>query len=100
MQIEITGRRMAVSTYLRTLVTTKLARVFRHLSDAGLSASVVVSRAKLDKLVEVTIHARGEHFLHAVGSGPTWQFASTLATERLDHQASTLKGKWKGRRRR
>ena len=100
MQIEITGRRMAVSNYLRSLVTTKLARVFRHLSDAGLSASVVVSRAKLEKLVEVTIHARGEHFLHAVGSGPTWQFASTMVTERLDHQASTLKGKWKDRRRR
>jgi len=69
MQIEITGRRMAVSSYLRSLVTTKMARVFRHLSDAGLSASVVVSRAKLEKLVEVTVHARGEHFLHAVGNG-------------------------------
>ena len=64
-------------------------RVFRHLSDAGLSASVVVSRAKLEKLVEVTVHARGEHFLHAVGSGPTWQFASTMVAERLDQQAST-----------
>ena len=100
MHIEITGRRMAVSSYLRSLVTTKMARVFRHLSDAGLSASVVVSRAKIDKLVEVTVHARGEHFLHAVGNGPTWQFASTLVAERLDQQAARLKGKWKGRRRR
>lgn len=100
MQIEITGRRMAVSNYLRALVTTKLARVSRHLSDAGLSASVIVFREKLAKVVEVTIHARGEHFLHAVGSGPTWQFASTMVAERLDHQAGTLKGKWKDRRRR
>jgi ribosomal subunit interface protein len=100
MHIEITGRRMAVSTYLRSLVTTKMGRVFRHLSNAGLSASVVVSRARLDKLVEVTVHARGEHFLHAVGNGPTWQFASTMVAERLDHQAARLKGKWKDRRRR
>ena len=100
MQIEITGRGMAVSNYLRSLVTTKLARVVRHLSDAGLSASVIVSREKLDKRVEVTVHARAEHFLHATGSGPTWQFASTQVAERLDHQASTLKGKWKDRRRR
>lgn len=100
MQIEITGRRMAVSGYLRALVTKKLARVFRHLSDAGLSASVIVFREKLEKVVEVTIHARGEHFLHAVGRGPTWQFAATIVAERLDHQASTLKGKWKDRRRR
>lgn len=91
---------MAVSGYLRALVNTKLARVFRHLSDAGLSAAVVVSREKLEKVVEVTLHARGEHFLHAVGNGPTWQFASTMAAERLDHQAAKLKGKWKGRRRR
>jgi putative sigma-54 modulation protein len=100
MQIEITGHRMAVSNYLRSLVTTKMARVFRHLSNAGLSATVVVSREKLDKLVEVTVHARGENFLHAVGNGPSWQFASTMVAERLDQQASKLKGKWKDRRRR
>ena len=88
MQIEITGHRMAVSSYLRTLVTTKMTRVFRHLSSAGLSATVVVSREKQQKLVEVTVHARGEHFLHAVGNGPTWQFASTMVAERLDQQAS------------
>ncbi len=100
MHIEITGHRMAVSTYLRSLITSKLARVFRHLSDAGLSATVVVSREKLEKVVEVTLHARGEHFLHALGRGPTWQFASTMAAERLDQQAAKLKGKWQGRRRR
>ena len=100
MHIEITGRRMAVSSYLRSLLTTKMSRVFRHLSYAGLSATIVVSRAKLEKLVEVTIHARGENFLHAVGNGPTWQFASTMVAERLDQQATRLKGKWKDRRRR
>lgn len=100
MHIEITGRRVAVSSYLRSLVTQKLGRVFRHLSDAGLSAAVVVSREKLDKIVEVTVHARGEHFLHAVGNGPTWQFASTMVTEKLDRQGRKLKGKWKDRRRR
>jgi ribosomal subunit interface protein len=100
MQIEITGHRMAVSSYLKSLVATKMARVFRHLSHAGLSATVVVSREKLDKLVEVTVHARGENFLHAVGNGPSWKFASTMVAERLDHQASKLKGKWKDRRRR
>ena len=52
MQIAISGRRMAVSSYLRSLVNAKMARVFRHLSDAGLSANVVVSRRKLDKLVD------------------------------------------------
>jgi hypothetical protein len=36
---------------------------------------------------------------HLSDAGPTWPFASTPAAERLDHQASTLKGKWKDRRR-
>jgi ribosomal subunit interface protein len=98
MEIEITGRRMAVSGYLRSLINTKLSRVARHLSDAGLTA--VVSRAKLEKVVEISVHARDERYLHAVGGGPSWQFASTMATERLDQQASKLKGKWKDRRRR
>jgi ribosomal subunit interface protein len=98
--MEITGRRVVVSGYLKALITKKLARVARHLSDAGLSASVVVWREKLERVVEITIHARGERFLHAVGAGGTWQSASTTAVEKLDHQASTLKGKWKGRRRR
>lgn len=97
MQIEITGRRMTTSSYLRSLVDQKLGRIFRHLSDAGLSAAVIVSR---EKFVEVAVHARGEHFLHAVGNGPTWQFASTVVTEKLDRQARKLKGKWKDRRRR
>ena len=52
MQIEITGHRMAVSNYLRSLVTTKMSRVFRHLSHAGLSATVVVSREKLVRYEE------------------------------------------------
>jgi ribosomal subunit interface protein len=100
MHIEITGRRVAVSGYLRSLIIGKLDRVFRHLSDAGLSAAVVVSREKLDKVVEVSVHARGEHFLHAAGNGPTWQSASTMAIEKLDQRATKLKGKWKARRRR
>jgi ribosomal subunit interface protein len=100
MHIEITGRRVAVSGYLKTLIVKKLQPVFRHLSDAGLSASVVIWREKLEKVVEVTVHARGEHFLHAMGTGPTWQFASTTVVERLDQQTAKLKGKWKDRRRR
>jgi ribosomal subunit interface protein len=100
MLIDIKGRRVAVSGYLRALISKKLERVFRHLSDAGLSAAVIVWREKLEKVVEITVHARGEHFLHAVGTGATWQTASTTVVERLDHQAARLKGKWKGRRRR
>lgn len=100
MQVEIKGRRLIVSGYLRNLITSKLARVFRHLSDAGLSASAVCSREKLAKVVDITVHARGEHFLHAEGAGETWQAATTMAVEKLDQQAVRLKGKWKGRRRR
>ena len=83
---------------------------FRGLLIAGFAAVMTVglyhrlrsnaSREKLEKVVEVSVHARGEQYLHAVGGGPTWQFASTMAAERLDQQASKLKGKWKDRRRR
>ncbi len=100
MAISITGRRITPSGYLKTLISRKLQRVFRRLGDAGLSATVVVSREKLEKVVDISLHARGDRILHASGSGDTWQLASTIAVEKLERQADTLKGKWKDRRRR
>lgn len=100
MRIELTGRHVTVSPGLRSLVNRKLARVVRRLDSAGLSATVLVSRQRQDHVVEVTLHARGEHFLHAVGKAETWAVATDTAVERLERQAERLKTKWGARRRR
>ena len=77
MRVELTGRHVDISPGLRTLVTRKFAKVERLLSGAGLSATVVVTKEKLKHVVEVTLHARGEHFLHAVAKEGTWPTALT-----------------------
>jgi len=49
---------------------------------------------------EVTMHVSREHFLHGEGSGPDLQVALSAATDKIQHQAEKLKGRWTGRKRR
>src|SRR5262245_52157266 len=99
MRIEITGRHVDVSPGLRTVVNRKLDRVLRRLDSAGLSASVIVTKTRQDNVVEVTLHARGEHFLHALGKGRGWPVAANAVAEKLERQAEKLKTKWASRKR-
>lgn len=100
MRVELTGRHVVISPGLRNLVTRKLTKIDRQLSNAGLSATVIVTKEKLKHVVEVTLHARGEHFLHAVAKAETWATALTTVVDKVLHQAEKLKGKWLERKRR
>lgn len=70
------------------------------MNDAGVSAAVVVTKEKIRNVVEVTLHARGEQFLHAVAKAATWETAMTNAVAKVLHQAEKVKGKWQERKRR
>ncbi|MEW6321759.1 MAG: ribosome-associated translation inhibitor RaiA [Acidobacteriota bacterium] len=100
MRVELTGRHVAVSPGLRRLVDRKLARVLRQVNDSGISAQVVVTKQKFQKVVEITLHARGERFLHAVAQAETWELAVNSAAEKIEQQARKMKGKWRERQRR
>lgn len=100
MRVELTARHLVISPSLRSLVTRKSAKLERHLSDAGVSAAIVLFKEKLLHVVEITLHARGEQFLHAVAKGGTWATALTDAVAKVLHQADTVKGKWHERKRR
>jgi putative sigma-54 modulation protein len=100
MRVELTGHQVEISPGLRNLVTRKIAKVARVLDNAGLSAGVVVKKEKVNNVVEVTLHARGERHLHAVGKAETWQSAMTLAVAKLLHQTEKVKGLWQERKRR
>jgi putative sigma-54 modulation protein len=99
-RVELTGRQVAISPGLRSLVDRKLAKIQRVLNDAGVSAAVVLTRQKINHLAEVTLHARGEHFMHAAARADTWQAAMTAVTIKLLHQTEKVKGKWQERTRR
>jgi putative sigma-54 modulation protein len=100
MRVELTGHQVDISPGLRNLVDRKLAKVSRVLNDAGLSAGVVVKKEKVHNVVEVTLHARGERFMHAAGKAATWEAAMTLAVAKLLHQTEKVKGLWQERKRR
>ncbi len=100
MRVELTGHQIEISPGLRTLVDRKLAKVRRVLNSAVVSAGVIVKQEKVQNVVEITLHARGEHFLHAVGKAENWQSAITAAVAKVLHQSEKVKGVWHERRRR
>ena len=100
MRVELTGHQVEISPGLRNLVDRKLVKVSRVLDSAGLSAGVVAKKERVNNVVEITIHARGERHMHAVGKAQTWQSAMTLAVAKLLHQAEKVKGVWKERKKR
>ncbi|HYU80667.1 MAG TPA: ribosome-associated translation inhibitor RaiA, partial [Vicinamibacterales bacterium] len=100
MRVELTGRHVEISPGLRRLVERKLHKVTRVLNDAGVSATVVVTKEKINNVVELTLHARGEQFLHAVGKASSWETATTDVIAKVLHQAEKMKGKWHERKRR
>src|SRR4051794_33052335 len=100
MRLELTGRHLTITPAIRKLVTKALAPTLRVLNDNALSAQVVVTREKASHRAEVTVHARGENFLHGAGTGRAASEAMSAAMAKIDRQVEKLKGKWEGRKRR
>ena len=99
MRLELTARHFTASATLRKLVEQRLGRALRPLNDNALSAQVVITRDKSRFHAEVTLHARGEHFLHGAATGRDAQTAMSAAIDKIDRQAQKLKGKWTERKR-
>jgi len=100
MRLELTARNTEITPTLRRLVDTKLARLDRMLNDSAVSAQAVLTREKYRHRAEITLHTRGEKFLHGVGSTRTWETAVAQAIEKIEQQAQKVKGKWQERKRR
>ena len=93
MRLELTARHCTITGTLRTLVEERLVRALRPLNDGAVSAQVVVTREKSRFHAEVTLHARGEHFLHGEAKGSDPQAALNAAVDKIDRQVQKLKGK-------
>ena len=99
MRLELTARHFTLTATLRTLVEERLARALRPLNNAAVSAQVVVTREKALFHAEVTLHARGEHFLHGEATGRDAHAALNAAIDKIERQVQKLKGKWTERKR-
>lgn len=100
MRCVLTGRHVEITPTLRKLVDGRLGKLDRMLGESLVSAQVVLARERYRYVVEVSVHARGDHVLHGVGSTASWDTAMTAAVEKIMQQAQKVKGKWQERKRR
>jgi putative sigma-54 modulation protein len=100
MRLELTGRHVDITPTLRRLVDTKLAKLERMLNDSVVSAQAVLTREKHRHRTDITLHARGEKFLHGVGDSGNWEASVSAAIDKITQQAHKVKGKWQERKRR
>src|SRR5205814_7207639 len=89
MRFELTGRHIDITPTLRRLVNTKLAKLERLLNDSAVSARAVLTREKHVRRADITVHARGEKFLHGVGSSASWEVSLGDAVDKIAEQAQT-----------
>ena len=99
MRLELTGRHVDITPALRRLVETKIGKLERVLNDSAVSAQAVLTREKHRHRADITLHARGEKFLHGVGDSASWEASLSAAIAKISQQAQKVKGKWQGRKR-
>ena len=99
MRLELTGRHVDIPPAPRRLLLAKLSKLERVLNHRALSAQVVLTREKHRHRADITLHARGEKFLHGVGDATNWEASITQAIGKLTQQAQRVKGKWERRKR-
>jgi len=101
MRLELTGRHVRITPGIKRLVDEGLQKLDRLLHERAVSLQVVLEQEKYRHRAEVTLHARGEHFLHGAGTGQSWELALNQALAKINQQARKLKGKWdEGKRQR
>jgi putative sigma-54 modulation protein len=100
MRLELTGRHVEITPALRRLVDRKLARLERMMNDSAVSAQVVLTSEKRGRRADITLHARGEKFLHGVGDATAWESSLSQAVDKIVQQARKVKSKWQKPKRR
>jgi putative sigma-54 modulation protein len=100
MRLELTGRHVEITPALRRLVDRKLARLERMMNDSAVSAQVVLTSEKRGRRADITLHARGEKFLHGFGDSTAWEASLSQALDKIVQQARKVKSKWQEPKRR
>jgi putative sigma-54 modulation protein len=99
MRLELTGRHITITPVIRRLTDHRLAPMLRLLNDSAVSAQVVLTKVKTRVHAEVTLHARGEHFLHGEATDRDVDTALSAAADKVARQVRSLKSRWsKGKR--
>ena len=100
MRLVLTGRHVDVPPGLRAIAEEKLTKLERVLSEGIVSVQIVLALERHRHVVEVTVHARGDRMLHALGDATAWETSLGEAIEKVEGQLQKVKGRWNGRKRR
>ncbi len=98
MRLELRGHHVDVTPGLRRFVEEKLSKLERLLNDRAVSAHAILSVEKRRHVADITLHARGERFLHGLGDSASWETSLTQAVAKISHQAQKLKTRQKDKR--
>ena len=99
MRLELRGHHVDITPALRRLVGTKLSKLERLLNDSAVSAQAILTRERHRHRADITLHARGEKFLHGVADTDNWDTALSGAIDKISQQAQKVKSKRKASKR-
>ena len=91
MRLELRGHHVDVTPGLRRFVEEKLSKLERLLNDRAVSAHAILTVEKRRHVADITLHARGERFLHGLGDSGSWETSLTQAIAKISRQAQKLK---------
>jgi putative sigma-54 modulation protein len=98
MNLTVTGRHLAVTDPIREEIDKRFRKLERMLNDSAVSGQCVIGREKRGFSCEITVHARGDHVLHAVARHAQLTAAVGAAADKIGQQAHKLADRWKRRR--
>jgi putative sigma-54 modulation protein len=98
MRLELRGHHVDVTPGLRRFVEEKLSKLERLLNDRAVSAHAILTVEKRRHVADITLHTRGERFLHGLGDSRNWEASLAQAIAKISHQAQKLKTRQKDKR--
>ena len=98
MRLELRGHHVDVTPGLRRFVEEKLSKLERLLNHRAVSAQAILTVEKRRHVADITLHARGEQFLHGLGESGNWETSLSQAIAKISHQAQKLKTRQKEKR--
>lgn len=93
MRLELRGHHVDITPALRRLVGAKLAKIEQLLNDRAVSVKAILTIEKHRHRTNITLHARGEKFLHGEAETDKWETSVSEAVEQISQQAQKVKNK-------
>jgi putative sigma-54 modulation protein len=98
MRVELRGHHVDVTPGLRRFVEDKLSKLERLMNSRAVSIQAILTVEKRRHVADITLHAKGERFLHGLGESDNWEASLTQAVAKIQHQAQKLKTRLKDKR--